>query len=153
MTVESPIGNLTIYSKEEQLIKLDFTEKNPCQVSHSPLLQETLTQLDAYFHGNLKTFTLPLAPEGTEFQKKVWCSLEKIPYGDTCSYETMANLMGSPSSVRAVASAIGKNPLPILLPCHRVIRKNGTLGGYLGGLSRKEILLNLEQINTVILTK
>lgn len=105
---------------------------------------QTIRQLDAYFAGQLTEFDVPLAPEGTEFQQKVWQELRRIPYGATLSYGDLARRIGNPNASRAVGLANGRNPISIIVPCHRVIGASGKLTGYGGGLSRKEILLTLE---------
>lgn len=102
-------------------------------------------QLAAYFAGTLREFDIPLAPEGTEFQRRVWKELEAIPYGETLSYGEIACRLGNPSASRAVGLANGRNPISVIVPCHRVIGANGKLVGYGGGLSRKDFLLNLER--------
>jgi methylated-DNA-[protein]-cysteine S-methyltransferase len=109
-----------------------------------PLLLETLRQLRAYFGGSLREFDLPLDPAGTDFQKRVWLELLKIPYGETRSYSEVAIAVGSPKAVRAVGAANGANPIPIVVPCHRVIGSSGKLTGYGGGLELKKRLLDLE---------
>jgi methylated-DNA-[protein]-cysteine S-methyltransferase len=106
---------------------------------------ETIRQLRAYFDGELKNFDLPLSLEGTEFQLRVWKSLCAIPYGETISYGQLAHRIGSPKAARAVGLANGSNPIPIIVPCHRVIGSNGSLVGYGGGLSNKKALLFLEK--------
>ena len=103
-------------------------------------------QLQAYFTGTLRTFTVPLEPAGTEFQRRVWDELLGIPFGATLTYRDVAQRAGHPNSVRAVGAAIGANPIAILIPCHRVIGSNGSLTGYAGGLERKEKLLRLEGV-------
>ncbi len=105
---------------------------------------ETKRQLTAYFAGELTEFDLPLAPQGTEFQRRVWQELRRIPYGTTLSYGELARRLGSPNASRAVGLANGRNPISIVIPCHRVIGANGKLVGYGGGLSRKDMLLSLE---------
>ena len=102
-------------------------------------------QLRAYFSGELENFTVPLSPEGTPFQQKVWSELLKIPYGETISYGELARRIGNPNASRAVGLANGSNPIPIIIPCHRVIGSNGKLTGYGGGLPIKEKLLALEK--------
>lgn len=114
----------------------------PAQAAAAQALQQ---ELDAYFAGALRQFSTPLAPVGTPFQKKVWHTLQTIPYGATCSYKTQARRMGHPAAVRAVAAANGRNKISILIPCHRVIGSDGSLTGYGGGLARKRALLALEQ--------
>ena len=110
----------------------------------APPFAETARQLTAYFAGGLTEFDLPLAPQGTDFQRRVWQELRRIPYGTTLSYGELARRLGSPNASRAVGLANGRNPISIVVPCHRVIGANGKLVGYGGGLSRKEILLSLE---------
>ena len=108
------------------------------------VLRETHAQLDDYFAGKRRTFDLPLAPRGTEFQCGVWRTLATIPYGETISYAQLATRVGKPSAMRAVGAANGRNPLPIVLPCHRVIGSDGSLTGFGGGLPTKQFLLSLE---------
>jgi methylated-DNA-[protein]-cysteine S-methyltransferase len=110
-----------------------------------PLLREAESQLRAYFAGDLREFDLPLEPEGTAFQQRVWKELLKIPYGETWSYMEVARHIGAPSAVRAVGAANGANPIPIIVPCHRVIGASGKLVGYGGGLNLKRRLLALER--------
>ena len=111
----------------------------------SPLQREVDKQMKEYFEGERKEFDLPLRPEGTDFQKKVWNALLEIPFGETRSYQDIANAVGSPKACRAVGMANHQNPIIIVIPCHRVIGKNGKLVGYGGGLSMKEKLLLLEK--------
>jgi methylated-DNA-[protein]-cysteine S-methyltransferase len=109
-----------------------------------PILKDAVIQLEKYLLGKLQEFELILNPDGTDFQKKVWNTLLTIPYGATCSYADMANSLGDPKVIRAAASANGKNPIAIVIPCHRVIGTNGNLTGYAGGLDNKRLLLDLE---------
>ena len=102
-------------------------------------------QLEEYFSGKRRKFTLPLDPQGTAFDKKVWKATQKIPYGQVRTYKDIAKMIGKPKASRAVGNALGRNPIPILIPCHRVIASNGTLGGYSSGLKIKKILLTLEK--------
>ena len=111
------------------------------QSGETPLLQEARTQLNQYFEGERQTFTLPLRLVGTSFQQEVWEALRKISYGKCCSYAAVAQQIGRPKAVRAVANAIGANPLSLFIPCHRVIGKSGDLTGYAGGLAAKRWLL------------
>lgn len=111
-----------------------------------PVFDLARRELDGYFAGQLRTFSVPLAPRGTDFQKRVWTALTKIPFGETRSYGQQAAMIGQPAAVRAVGAANGKNPIAIIVPCHRVIGANGTLTGYAGGLHNKELLLKLEGI-------
>lgn len=113
----------------------------------SPLLDAAEAQLREYFAGARRTFDLPLAPHGTEFQQRVWAALRAIPYGETRTYGELAAAIGSPNASRAVGMANHRNPIPIIIPCHRVIGANGTLTGYAGGLEIKRKLLALEGIN------
>ncbi len=110
----------------------------------NPLLASAVSQLREYFAGQRQRFELPLDPQGTDFQRKVWKALEEIPYGETRNYREIAEAVGTPRAVRAVGAANGRNPLPILVPCHRVIGADGKLVGYAGGLQVKRILLELE---------
>jgi methylated-DNA-[protein]-cysteine S-methyltransferase len=116
-----------------------------------PLLLEAKCQLEAYFHGDLREFQLPLDFEGTDFQKRVWRQLQTIPYGQTRSYSQIAQAIGSPQAIRAVGAANGANPIAIVVPCHRVIGANGKLVGYGGGLPLKKKLLELEGVVTASL--
>jgi methylated-DNA-[protein]-cysteine S-methyltransferase len=111
------------------------------------VLRETARQLARYFAGELKEFDLPLDLRGTEFQKRVWCELRAIPYGETRAYGDIAKAIGAPKAVRAVGAANGQNPIPIVVPCHRVIGASGRLVGFGGGLEMKRLLLKLEQLN------
>jgi len=141
--LESPLGRIILTEKEGKLIRLVFSEE--CVSGEDcPLLLEAERQLKEYFSGRRKAFSLPLAPEGTLFQQAAWEALRKIPYGETRSYTWEAAQMGRPGACRAVGNANGKNPLPILIPCHRVIAADGTIGGYSSGVWRKEYLLALE---------
>ncbi|NTU68613.1 MAG: methylated-DNA--[protein]-cysteine S-methyltransferase [Chlorobiaceae bacterium] len=111
----------------------------------TPLLGEAFRQLDAWLAGEITAFSLPLAPRGTEFMLRVWAALQEIPYGHTSTYRDIADGLGSPGAARAVGMACAKNPLPIFIPCHRVIRSDGKTGGYLGGAGIKSRLLALER--------
>lgn len=113
-------------------------------LSESKILSQTVKELQEYFQGTRTEFTVPLAPQGTEFQMKVWAQLRKIPFGQTISYRQLASQIQNEKACRAVGTANGKNPLSILIPCHRVIAADGTLGGYSGGLEMKKALLSLE---------
>ena len=108
------------------------------------LLMNTKKQLEEYFSGKRRKFTLPLDLQGTAFDQKVWKATQKIPYGQVRTYKDIAKMIGKPQASRAVGNALGRNPIPILVPCHRVIASNGTLGGYSIGLKIKKSLLNLE---------
>lgn len=151
---DSPTGELLLVSDGEALTDLHMTAgkyvpmigKDWVRDERLPVLTQTQRELDAYFQGKLRVFTMPLAPKGTDFQKRVWIALTKIPYGETRSYGQQAHSIGQPAAVRAVGAANGKNPIGIIVPCHRVIGANGTLTGYAGGLHNKEFLLKLEGI-------
>lgn len=147
----SPLGPLLLVEEGEALSHLYFPgEGGPARAEttpRSPLLCEAEGQLAAYFAGKLEAFSLPLGPVGTPFQQKVWGTLATIPYGKTWSYRQLAQAVDCPQGARAVGGANGKNPLPILLPCHRVISAQGGLGGYSGGLERKKHLLSLEGVS------
>jgi len=146
---QSTLGPLAIVATAQGLLSLEFTETTPRTTTDTyPILKQVVEQLDEYFALKRKTFTLPLALVGTPFQKKVWHELRRIPFGETVSYKQVAQAIGNPQAVRAVGTANGKNPIPIIIPCHRVIRHNGNLGGYGGGLSRKEWLLHHERRST-----
>lgn len=148
---ESPIGRLLVAADERGLRQIVFaagrTEARPRPEwrADATRLSEILRQLRAYFAGELREFDLPLAPEGTPFQLRVWEALRGIPYGTTISYGELARRIGTPTGSRAVGLANGANPLPIVVPCHRVIGANGTLTGYGGGLPIKAWLLALEK--------
>lgn len=140
--IYSPVGPLTLFAEDDFLTALVYGDYGG--YDDIPLFREARRQLDEYFDGQRQAFHLPLRPEGTEFQKKVWQVLCRIPYGQMISYRELATWVGAPRAFQAVGQANGHNPLPILIPCHRVIAANGTLGGYSGGLERKRFLLHLE---------
>lgn len=148
--IETPIGTMIATTDTEALLSLDFTDEKPIDTSSDhPLLIRLEKELREYFDGTRHTFTFPLRVEGTPFQKKVWQTLLSIPYADTISYAEEAKIFGNPKAIRAVASANGRNPIAIVIPCHRVIATGGGLGGYTGGVWRKEFLLELER-NAII---
>ena len=122
-----------------------------CKVQDA-ILNATRVQLQEWFAGERQTFALPLAPEGTEFQKIVWKQLQKIPYGETCSYSDLAQAINKPTASRAVGAANGKNPIALIIPCHRVIGANGTLTGYAYGVELKQKLLALENSQKILQT-
>ena len=159
---ETPVGRLLLAGSNEGLRFLCFEGR--CDSPRRPLLSkrgqydykevwradsghldETVRQLKAYFSGDLTRFDLPLAPQGTDFQRKVWSALLSIPWGETATYGEVARMIGQPAASRAVGLANGRNPVSIIIPCHRVIGSNGKLVGYGGGLEQKRILLELEQ--------
>lgn len=157
---DSPCGELILASVNEMLYLCDWNEK-PCadrnkrrlekylnadfKIDPSAVLEQTKKQLDEYFAGIRKTFDIPLHPIGTEFQHQVWNVLRHIPYGQTRSYKQIADGVGIPQGVRAVAGAIGSNGISILIPCHRIIGSNHSLTGYAGGLEAKQMLLEIEK--------
>ncbi|GAM99957.1 methylated-DNA--protein-cysteine methyltransferase [alpha proteobacterium U9-1i] len=146
---QSPVGELTLYSDGAALTGIEFEEPKyplePAPRGDDKIIAQARRELDAYFAGKLKAFGVALAPRGTPFQQQVWMALRKIPYGATRSYGQQAQAIGSPKASRAVGLANGKNPIPIIVPCHRVIGASGSLTGFGGGLERKKFLLDLEQ--------
>lgn len=144
---DTKIGRIQIEENGEAITKIHYVQKD---TEHSEegketaLLKEAIKQLNEYFEGKRNVFDLTLAPEGTEFQKKVWNALREIPFGETKSYGEIAKLIGNEKASRAVGMANNKNPIMIVIPCHRVIGANGKLVGYAAGLEVKEMLLNLE---------
>lgn len=158
--LDSPIGKLTVVATEKGVCNIHFGPFEPSKatlnvwlkkrqikgtLTHSAeRLTPVLTQLDEYFHGKRVIFDLPLDLYGTPFQKKVWESLQRIGFGETRSYKEVAQDIGVPKAVRAIGGANNQNPVPIIIPCHRVIGSNGAMVGYGGGLDKKEILLRLE---------
>jgi methylated-DNA-[protein]-cysteine S-methyltransferase len=141
MMIPSPVGPLHLAADGDSLAMCSFTE---VPGEPAPILDEAARQLAAYFAGKLRAFTLPLAPAGTAFQRKVWTALAAIPFGVKRSYQDIARAIGQPSAVRAVGMANGANPIAIIIPCHRVIGADGSLTGYGGGLPRKKWLLGHE---------
>lgn len=147
----SPLGDMTLQANEHGLLGAWFdtqtTQPNALgqAAPNHPILLEAISQLESYFAGTRSTFTLPIAATGTAFQQTVWRALCTIPYGQTWSYQQLAHAIGNPKAVRAVGLANGKNPISIIVPCHRVIGKSGKMTGYAGGLERKVKLLALEQ--------
>ena len=147
-TVSSSIGELLLAGDPTGLRHIQFKGRDftppPDWQAVAALPYPVADQLDSYFAGHLRSFDLPLNPQGTAFQRKVWAALLEIPYGETISYLELARRIGNPKSVRAVGLANGRNPLPIVVPCHRVVGSNGALVGYAGGLPIKRALLALE---------
>ena len=167
-TMDSPVGELRIIAGRTAITAIEYSGGAPADASRyssasraaavaagrpvgerddaHPLLREAVRQLRAYFAGELKEFDLPLDPQGTVFQRSVWDQLRRVGYGETASYGEIARRLGMTSAAsRAVGLANGRNPIPIVIPCHRVVGANGTLTGYAGGLERKQVLLDLEQ--------
>lgn len=143
---DSPLGQLQIISTNENLQEIRFDMETDSLKSTNPnsLTRECKNQLEAYFEKKLTVFDLPLGYGGTDFQQKVWQALVDIPYGTTKTYLWLAEIIGNKKAVRAVGGANGKNPIPIVVPCHRVIGQNGKLVGYAGGIWRKKWLLEHE---------
>lgn len=144
--IVTPIGTLGLIAEDDYLVDILFHGlPEGIAEADSPVLQETQKQLREYFEGKRQQFELPLKLDGTEFQLAVWAELQKIPYGETASYGDIALRVGSPKAVRAVGGANHRNRLPIVIPCHRVIGKNGSLVGFGGGIDTKTFLIELER--------
>lgn len=151
---DSPLGNIRIVSDGERITTFGFVGQKhlkdvPADWKEEPdhkLLKKARKQAEEYFSGKRKNFDLPLSPQGTDFQKKVWVALTQIPFGKVTTYGKIAKQINNPKGVRAVGGAIGRNPIGIIIPCHRVIGKNGTLTGFASGLDRKQSLLELEGV-------
>jgi methylated-DNA-[protein]-cysteine S-methyltransferase len=147
----SPLGDILLARTDAGISHIVFQEgttamhPEPDWIHDSAAFDDITGQLEAYFAGELTDFDLPLAPEGTPFQLTVWQALQTIPYGETISYGELAQEIGRPTASRAVGAANGRNPLPIVIPCHRVIGQDGSLTGYGGGLRFKKALLSLEK--------
>ena len=144
---KSPIGVLEILCEKDALISLKLTRNTIKSDSKTTLIKEVKTQLDEYFSGERKIFDIRIKPIGTEFQKLVWEDLQKIPYGETRSYSRIATDIGNQNAQRAVGLACNKNPIMIIIPCHRVVAKDGKLSGFAYGDSVKKFLLNIENSN------
>lgn len=150
-TVDSPLGSLTLTAIDGRLTGLHMHDQRHAPApSHGrrrddPAFAEVVAQLNAYFAGTLREFATPLALDGTDFQRRVWEQLRQIPFGETISYGELARRIGNPGAARAVGLATGRNPVAIIVPCHRVVGADGRLTGYAGGLNRKRRLLDLEQ--------
>jgi methylated-DNA-[protein]-cysteine S-methyltransferase len=150
--IESPVGKLKLVASSNALIAVLWEQERPNRVKldtlnldiRHPILLETERQLTEYFSNQRTEFDLPLQPDGTEFQKKVWQALSAIPFGQTRSYLDLARAVGAPEAFRAVGAANSRNPLSIVVPCHRVVASDGSLTGYAGGLRNKAALLALE---------
>jgi len=148
----TPIGNLGVFADSDAIYRIEFVDrvKDQASMNVNNYKENDLTvlakqQLVQYFAGERTTFELTLAPQGTDFRQQTWQALQQIPYGETRYYAQQAQLMDNAKAVRAVGAANGANPIAIVIPCHRVIGKNGSLTGYAGGLHRKSWLLNFEQ--------
>lgn len=146
--METAAGKLYLSEKDGKITRLGFQQESVPVLtgqSETPVLRMAVKQLEEYFAGERKTFSLPLAPAGTDFQRRVWNALMEIPYGKTYSYKQVAELVGNAKASRAVGLANNRNPIAIIIPCHRVIGSNGSLTGYAGGLGMKQMLLDLEK--------
>jgi len=143
---DTPIGSILIAGDGNAIIETYFAgaKPKPDWIRDDDALRDAADQLRAYFAGERQSFDLPLAPRGTGFQLSVWDALQRIPYGQTTTYSTIAERIGRPAAIRAVGAANGANPIPIIIPCHRVIGANGSLTGFGGGLDVKRQLLALE---------
>ena len=146
--MESPLGFLEIRASSKGVTEVKFVKNAGLEINGSPLTEEAVKQLKEYFDGQRRTFEVKLDIKGTDFQLKVWKGLMDIPYGHTWSYKELASYIDNPKAIRAVGGANNKNPVSILIPCHRVIGANGKLVGYGGGLEKKQWLLNHEKQNT-----
>lgn len=145
---ETEIGTIGIRENNKYITDIYFSKIDTNDnIEETELIKECFLQLKEYFEGNRKSFDLPIDAKGTEFQKKVWNELLKIPYGETKSYKDIALAIGNEKACRAIGMANNKNPIPIIIPCHRVIGSNGKLVGYSGGINVKEKLLNIEKID------
>lgn len=155
--MDCPVGPLTLVASDGVLcgVYMDEQRHRPAEEIFGPRddsrTHAAIEQLTAYFDGDLKDFDLPLTMHGTEFQRRVWTELTTIPYGETTTYGELAERLGRPSAARAVGLANGKNPISIIVPCHRVVGSTGNLTGYGGGLPRKRYLLAFEQGTPVLL--
>ncbi len=138
---QSPIGFLILKSDGQSIHEISFSEKDTLDQNACEVLDRCNAQLANYFSGKKAVFDVPLRPEGTEFQERVWTELLQIPYGETITYQELAFRLGDPKAVRAVGTANGRNPIAILIPCHRVIGAGNKLSGYAGGIWRKQWLL------------
>ena len=144
----SPIGKIQIVEENGFITNVSFEEPEKDGSGSSLVLDACVLQLEAFFKGRRTAFDLPLKPKGTAFQQSVWNELQNIPFGKTISYMDMAKRLGEPKVIRAASSANGKNPITIIIPCHRVIGSDGSLTGYAGGLKRKQWLLEHESSQT-----
>ena len=142
---KSPLGWVKIEAGGNKITCIDFVSKPRRNVTKSLVLKKVFHQMEEYFNGRCRKFTFKLSFNGTAFQKKVWGDLQKIDFGKTVSYQELASRIGRPKAVRAAATAIGRNPAAIVVPCHRVIASSGAVGGYAGGVWRKQWLLKHEK--------
>ncbi|NIY75088.1 methylated-DNA--[protein]-cysteine S-methyltransferase [Thalassospira sp. HF15] len=147
ISLNSPVGAITVFAFEDQIVALDWGFVD--EIESTAVLEEAKKQLAAYFAGTLDRFDLPLAPDGTDFQKTVWQAMCDIPMGKTATYKELAESAGSPKAFQSVGTACGLNPIPIIIPCHRVLASNNKPGGYSGqgGLETKRTLLKIEGVD------
>ncbi len=147
VVIDSPLGRLKLTAGPKALLKVSFTNKSITDKSNAvknDILDQTVRQLEEYFAGERTTFDLPLSPAGTQFQQKVWRILRDIPFGQTTTYGNISEKLGDSNAVRAVGTANGQNPIPIIIPCHRVLGSGQKMTGYSGGIDRKRWLLKHE---------
>jgi methylated-DNA-[protein]-cysteine S-methyltransferase len=145
---ETDIGRINIADSGDAIVAVSFGDMNIANygdLNETPLIEEAARQIDQYLKKERCSFELPMSPKGTIFQQKVWAALQTIPYGETRSYKQVAEAIGQPKAFRAVGMACNKNPIAIIIPCHRVIGSNGSLTGYAGGVELKSRLLQLER--------
>ena len=152
--LKTSMGDLMLVANKTELVGIYFlkrrhvpaTRKSWTLDTSHPVLKQAAKQIKEYLDGNRSSFSLPLASTGTDFQKRIWKQIARIPFGKTISYTDLAKRAGAPKAIRAAGAATGRNPLSIIVPCHRVLGKNNVLGGYAGGLKRKRHLLALESV-------
>ncbi|MCX7067939.1 MAG: methylated-DNA--[protein]-cysteine S-methyltransferase [Methylococcales bacterium] len=150
---QTVLGKIGIAKQDGNITEVYFASESipqDVELVETALISEAFLQLNAYFAGELKNFSLPLAPRGTDFMQTVWKALCAVPYGKTASYKDIALAIDNPKAIRAVGQANNKNPIPIFIPCHRIIGSNGKLVGYSGGLEIKAFLLELEKHNGIV---
>jgi methylated-DNA-[protein]-cysteine S-methyltransferase len=158
--IKSPVNDLMLVADDSALVGLYFAGCDHIPAANRrwtldpkhPVLQQAATQLDEYFAGKRTEFSLPMRLAGTEFQEKVWRQIARIPYGETISYSDLAKRAGATRAIRAVGTSTGRNPVAIVIPCHRVVGKDGNMRGFAGGLERKRRLLDLEKPNQTALS-
>lgn len=143
--IKSPLGFIKIEGSSDGIFSLNFIETERHTEEIPAVLQEVVDQVQEYFAGTRKDFTVKIAPQGTDFQQSVWKLLQKVTYGSTITYSQLSEQYGDPKAIRAVASANGKNPILLIIPCHRIISKDGGLGGFSAEIWRKDWLLHHEQ--------
>jgi methylated-DNA-[protein]-cysteine S-methyltransferase len=147
LDVSSPVGILQLVSNEKHLLELNWqcAHRQLSTSNHTvAILTAAADELSQFFSGAQRNFSVPLQPHGTGFQLSVWSELQKVGWGETCTYREIAERLGKPKGFRAVGGAVGRNPIPIFIPCHRIVGANGALTGFSGGLDNKQILLGCE---------